>query len=95
MYVHDHHIWFESRCKEDRFFAIDGFSDDSEVVIALDHSPQKPSNERMVVHEKNFYWLRMRRLAVFVEHAATPIPCVSDDKCTDKDARVLLIHVYY
>ena len=69
MYVHDDDSGFESRCKEDSFLAIDGFSDDLEVVIGLDNFRQKPPNERMVVHKKNLYWLRMRRLAVFVEHA--------------------------
>jgi hypothetical protein len=73
MYVHDHHGGLESRCKEDRFLAIDGFSHDSEVVIALDDLTQKPPNQRMVIYEKNLYWLRMRRFPVFVEHAGAPI----------------------
>jgi hypothetical protein len=59
MYVHDHHGGLESRCKEDSFLAVDGFSNDLEVLITLDNFMQKPPNERMVVHEKNLYWLRM------------------------------------
>src|SRR5688572_26296208 len=92
MYVHDHHGGLESRCKEDRFLAVDGFADDLEVAIALDHFTQNPPNERMVIHEKNLYWLRMRRLAVFVEHASAPIRCVSEENCTSEDAGVLLNH---
>ena len=53
MYIHDHHGRFESRCKENRFFAVDGFSDDLEVVIALDNFAQNPPNERMVIHQQD------------------------------------------
>ena len=56
----------------------------------LDQFTQNLPNERMVIHEKNLYWLRMRRLAVFVKHAGAPIRCVYQEKCTGKDARVLV-----
>ena len=68
MNVHDHHSRFEARCKKDSFLAVEGFPDDTEVVIALDHFAQKLPNEWMVIDEENLYWLGMRRLAVFVEH---------------------------
>jgi len=90
MYVHEHHVGLESRRKEDSLLAVDGFSDDTEVVIAVDYFTQKLPNERMIIHEKNLYWLRMRRLTFFVVHAGAPIRFAYQEKCTGKDAPVLV-----
>ena len=69
MNVHDHHSGFEARCKQDSVLAVEGLPDDPEIVIALDHLAQKLPNAWMVIDEENLYWLGLRRLAVFVDHA--------------------------
>ena len=77
MNVHDHRSRFESRCKQDRFLAIDGFPDDREVVIALDQLTQNLPNGRMVIHEKNLYWLGMNGSLSSFSMLALPLVGIS------------------
>src|SRR5688572_13482172 len=70
IYVHDHHGGLEPRCKENRLLSVDGFSDDTEVVIALDYSRRIKANQAVAWHVLTcHHYANTGRLTIELDHS--------------------------